>query len=155
MNKYKSNSMIQQGNQDKGFSLIEVAIAMTTLGLCLAYAMPLILFSKINNSKSEMRTGALMVTQKIFDDVRSRTFGRIPSADTTVNNTTSTDATIFPALGDTKALGKTYKTTIRFCQSECTDNYRKFKITVRDPIGDQSSDNSIVYEMEAAFTDFK
>jgi prepilin-type N-terminal cleavage/methylation domain-containing protein len=152
MNKYKNNSIIKQ---DQGFSLIEVAIAMVTLGICMAYAMPLILFSKINNSKSEMRTGALMVTQKIFDDVRSRTFGRIPSIDTTVNNTTSDNATVFSALGDTKALGKTYKTTIRFCQSECTENYRKFKITVRDPIGDQTSDNSIVYEMEAAFTDFK
>jgi Tfp pilus assembly protein PilV len=58
----------------QGFSLIETAIALTTLGVCLAYAMPLFLYAKINNSKSEIRTGALIVSQRIFDDIRSKPF---------------------------------------------------------------------------------
>jgi Tfp pilus assembly protein PilV len=59
---------------DRGFSLIETAIALTTLGVCLAYAMPLFLYAKINNAKSEIRTGALIVSQRIFDDIRSKPF---------------------------------------------------------------------------------
>jgi Tfp pilus assembly protein PilV len=59
---------------DLGFSLIETAIALTTLGVCLAYAMPLFLYAKINNSKSEIRTGALIVSQRVFDDIRSKPF---------------------------------------------------------------------------------
>jgi prepilin-type N-terminal cleavage/methylation domain-containing protein len=148
------SNKLRAKKQDGGFSLIEVAIALTTMGVCLAYAMPLILYSKMNNNKSEMRAGALIVSQKMFDDVRGRTFGNIPTTDTTLNSTT-------------QELGRSYNVSIRYCEpappvapavvgvNECTTNYRKFKITVRDPKGTQTSDNSIVYEMEAAFTDFK
>ncbi len=61
-------------DSDQGFSLIETTIALTTLGVCLAYAMPLFLYAKVNNSKSEIRTGALIVSQRIFDDIRSQPF---------------------------------------------------------------------------------
>jgi type II secretory pathway pseudopilin PulG len=145
-----------------GFSLIEVAIAMTTMGLALAYAMPLILYSKINNNKSEMRAGALVVSQKIFDDIRGRTFGStsIPIVDTTITNN-STPVALTP--DQTKALGRTYNVAVRYCETgtaasptnECTADYRKFKITVRDTAGNQNSDSSIIYEFEAAFTSFK
>lgn len=155
--------------QDGGFSLIEVAIAMTTMGICLAYAMPLILYSKINNSKSEARAGALMVSQKIFDDIRGRNFSEIPKTDRQVTNTSGASAVAatytspaLPALpiippAQATALGRQYNVAVRYCQveSECTDNYKTFKVTVRDKNGSQSSDQSIIYEMEAAFTDFK
>jgi Tfp pilus assembly protein PilV len=62
----------------QGFSLIETVIALTTLGVCLAYAMPLFLYAKINNSKSEIRTGALIVSQRIFDDIRSKSIASAP-----------------------------------------------------------------------------
>ncbi len=73
-------------NTETGFSLIETVIAMTTLGVCLAYSMPLFLYAKLNNAKSEVRTGALMVSQRIFDDIRSRSFGKIPTYSSTGNN---------------------------------------------------------------------
>ena len=58
--------------KEQGFSLIETVIALTTLGICLAYAMPLFLYAKINNTKSDIRTGALIVSQRVFDNIRSR-----------------------------------------------------------------------------------
>jgi type II secretory pathway pseudopilin PulG len=69
-------NQIKDINKDieAGFSLIETAIALTTLGVCLAYAMPLFLYAKINNAKSEIRTGALIVSQRVFDDIRSKPF---------------------------------------------------------------------------------
>jgi Tfp pilus assembly protein PilV len=77
---------------DRGFSLIETAIALTTLGVCLAYAMPLFLYAKINNAKSEIRTGALIVSQRIFDDIRSKPFTTtaMPNTDGTTRDPAST-----------------------------------------------------------------
>jgi type II secretory pathway pseudopilin PulG len=71
-----------------GFSLIETAIALTTLGVCLAYAMPLFLYAKINNAKSEIRTGALIVSQRVFDDIRSKPFteAEMPSTNGTTRD---------------------------------------------------------------------
>ena len=66
---------------EQGFSLIETMIALTTLGVCLAYAMPLFLYAKINNSKSEIRTGALIVSQRVFDNIRSKSFASMPLTD--------------------------------------------------------------------------
>jgi prepilin-type N-terminal cleavage/methylation domain-containing protein len=66
---------------EQGFSLVETMIALTTLGVCLAYAMPLFLYAKINNSKSEIRTGALIVSQRVFDNIRSKSFANMPIND--------------------------------------------------------------------------
>ncbi len=71
---------------EQGFSLIETMIALTTLGVCLAYAMPLFLYAKINNSKSEIRTGALIVSQRIFDNIRSQSISAAPQTDGSVRD---------------------------------------------------------------------
>jgi prepilin-type N-terminal cleavage/methylation domain-containing protein len=170
LNNCKATYMKQKSTKkDEGFSLIEVAIALATMGICLAYAMPLILYSKINNSKSEARTGALIVSQKIFDDIRGRNFSEIPQTDREITNIIGSPAVpaigTYPALpallpvplAQTKALGREYNVAVRYCQvaSECTENYKTFKVTIRDKAGDQSSNQSIIYEMDAAFTNFK
>lgn len=150
----KNKIQPKSNNQSSGFSLIEVTSAMVIMGTCLAYTMPMILYSKISNSKSEMRSGALIVSQKIFDNIRGRTFGNIPGVDTTKSNTDLT-------LDQTTALGRNYNVTIRYCQADtvtllnpCTPNYRQFTITVRDPKNDQYSDNSILYQTQASFSNF-
>jgi hypothetical protein len=56
-------------------------IALTTLGVCLAYAMPLFLYAKVNNAKSEIRTGALIVSQRVFDNIRSKPINGLPIND--------------------------------------------------------------------------
>jgi Tfp pilus assembly protein PilV len=173
-----SKLYINNKGEDNGFSLIEVAIALGTMGVCLAYAMPLILYSRINNSKSEARAGALMISQKIFDDIRGKIFANIPDTDTTVTyksdkiitkvgTATETEVAKTTPPEETKALGRNYNVTVRYCEllpavapatvgvNECTADYRKFKITIRDTKGLQTSDNSIIYEMEAAFTSFQ
>jgi prepilin-type N-terminal cleavage/methylation domain-containing protein len=165
------NSQIKKNNrfqsklkiQESGFNLIEVVTAMVIMGSCLAVSMPVILHSKIVNLKSEERAGALIVSQKIFDGIRGRTFGNIPTADTTVTNSTTTN-TLFPYLTNdqTTSLGRRYNVSVRYCETgtvesptnPCTPDYRSFRITVRSQNGNQTSDNSIIYEMQAAFTNF-
>jgi prepilin-type N-terminal cleavage/methylation domain-containing protein len=136
-------------DQNSGFNLIEVVTATVILGTVLATAMPVILYSKVASLKSEERAGALIVSQKIFDSIRGRTFGTIPTVDTTETNPTT-------------ELGRNYNVTVRYCENDlantppnpCSTNYRQFKITVRNTTGNQTSESSIVYETEAAFTSF-
>lgn len=159
----KLSTNIKSQQEDGGFSLIEAAFSMIILGACLTFAIPTIMLSKISSSKSEQRAGALVVSQKIFDNIRGRTFGNIPTVDTTITNTTTTNA-IFPILTSDQAtaLGRVYNVSVRFCETgtvnfptnQCTVDYRQFTITVRDQTGNQTSPNSIVYELQAAFTSF-
>jgi prepilin-type N-terminal cleavage/methylation domain-containing protein len=147
----KLNTNIKSQPKDDGFSLIETALAMVILGVCLSFAIPTIMLSKIKSSKGEQRVGALIVSQKIFDSIRGRTFGNIP----TVDNTT------LPTY-QTTALGRNYNVSIRFCETgtanfptnQCSSDYRQFTITVRDQTGNQTSPSSIIYETQAAFTSF-
>ncbi len=87
----------QNTNNQQGFSLIETMIALTTLGVCLAYAMPLFLYAKLNNSKSEIRAGALFVAQRTFDNIRSKPFSAMPFTDGK-NDSNLTGCNQLPAL---------------------------------------------------------
>jgi prepilin-type N-terminal cleavage/methylation domain-containing protein len=132
-------------NSEQGFSLIETMIALTTLGVCLAYAMPLFLYAKINNSKSEVRAGALFVAQRVFDDIRSKKVENMPSNDgknspnldctpagstACVNNATKPNPEITPNVANltsssvitpaekllTNAFGRQYQTKVTYCE---------------------------------------
>jgi type II secretory pathway pseudopilin PulG len=155
---------------EQGFSLVETVIALTTLGVCLAYAMPLFLYAKINNSKSEIRTGALIVSQRVFDNIRSKSFKSIPLTDGTVGSAavaavgSVSDSNYKPAIPAnpetvtdpliTKAMGRPYQTKVIYCEgltsdaTICTDKYRKFKVEV-------SYNGSKVYDLEGNYTEFQ
>jgi Tfp pilus assembly protein PilV len=137
------NNIKHLANKDKsvkGFSLIETTVALTTLGICLAYAMPLFLYAKINNSKSEVRTGALIVSQRIFDDIRSKSIASLPKDNASVD---ITDASVL------KAMGRVYTAKVTYCQvaTDCTDKYRKFKVEVKN-------NGAKAYDLEGTYTDF-
>jgi prepilin-type N-terminal cleavage/methylation domain-containing protein len=100
-NNYKDRIKDKSTNSEQGFSLIETMIALTTLGVCLAYAMPLFLYAKINNSKSEVRAGALFVAQRVFDDIRSKPVSGMPLFDGK-NNSNLTGCTNLPTLTNCK-----------------------------------------------------
>jgi type II secretory pathway pseudopilin PulG len=151
---------------NEGFSLIEATIALTTLGICLAYAMPLFLYSKLNNIKSEVRTGALMASQQIFDDIRGLPFQNIPK---TATNTSAPQSTIINSNGTIASaatedtipknkytiMGRNYTAKVFYCETamndenECNDNYKKFRVEIKD------KNNKVVYDMEAGFTNFQ
>lgn len=149
---------------DQGFSLIETVIALTTLGICLAYAMPLFLYAKITNSKSEIRTGALIVSQRVFDDIRSKSFNSMPYTDGTIagGNAAVAQNGSTPAIPAnpeviqadiTKAMGRQYQTKVTYCEglnsdsTICSTKYRKFKVEV-------SYSGNKVYDLEGTYTEF-
>lgn len=161
-NKSKKLSPLPQNIPDRGFSLIETVIALITLGTCLAYAMPLFLYAKINNSKSEIRTGALIVSQRIFDDIRSKRFSDLPITDgknsPNAANPIRTPASMISVTTTesllTKAMGRQYQTTVTFCEDVntdatiCSTKYRRFKVEV-------SYNGSKVYDLEGTYTEFE
>ena len=148
---------------EAGFSLIETVIALTTLGICLAYAMPLFLYAKINNSKSEIRTGALIVSQRVFDNIRSKPMTGLPKNDGKNSPSTGTNPVLQPVniatpTNDekllTKALGRQYQTKVTYCEDYntdvdvCGDKYRKFKVEV-------SFNGTKVYDLEGTYTELE
>jgi prepilin-type N-terminal cleavage/methylation domain-containing protein len=159
----KMKKLLTKQSSDRGFSLIETVIALTTLGVCLAYAMPLFLYAKINNSKSEIRTGALIVSQRVFDNIRSKSFNSMPLTDgknspVVGTNPVLTPANILTPTNDekllTKAMGRQYQTKVTYCEdyntdtTVCSSKYRKFKVEV-------SYNGSKVYDLEGTYTDFQ
>jgi type II secretory pathway pseudopilin PulG len=162
-NKTNSHQKILKSTQ--GFSLLETVIALTTLGICLAYAMPLFLYAKINNSKSDIRTGALIVAQRTFDNIRSRPISGMPNndgvADAKATNPVSQPADInAPTDAEkllTKAMGRQYQTKVIYCEGKgtgttinttiCSSKHRKFKVEV-------SYRGSKVYDLEGNYTTF-
>ncbi len=149
---------------EQGFSLIETVIALVTLAVCLAYAMPLFLYAKINNSKSEIRTGALIVAQRVFDNIRSQSISGLPNYDGVAAATTDNVNPVLTPLNLTSvsasdklitfAMGRQYQTVVTYCSglnsdpTVCTDKYRKFKVEV-------NYNGSKVYDLEGTYTDFQ
>jgi prepilin-type N-terminal cleavage/methylation domain-containing protein len=163
---YKNKTIDNFLDAEKGFSLIETMIALTTLGVCLAYAMPLFLYAKINNSKSEIRTGALIVSQRVFDNIRSQKITSLPQNDG-LNAADSTNPILQPAIMPasgappstpdeirTFAMGRQYQTKIIYCEdlttnpTICSDRYRQFKVEV-------SYNGTKVYDLQGTYTQFE
>ena len=153
MKLHQSKFIQQSKSSAQGFSLVETLIALTTLGVCLAYAMPLFLYAKVNNAKSEIRTGALIVSQRVFDDIRSRKISGLPT-DPTIpeikNKTTNggKDELIV------KAMGRNYQSKVTFCEvaADCSTKYRKFKVEI---FYNGTTNESKVYDLEGTFTEFE
>jgi type II secretory pathway pseudopilin PulG len=173
---YRGQILAKPQPSEQGFSLVETVIALTTLGVCLAYAMPLFLYAKINNSKSEIRTGALIVSQRVFDNIRSKSFKSMPQSDGANVNAAILGVAAVPAYGGypavpaipaipanpetitdpliTKAMGRPYEVKVIYCEGVtsdatiCSDKYRKFKVEV-------SYNGSKVYDLEGNYTEFQ
>jgi type II secretory pathway pseudopilin PulG len=141
ISKYKSN---KRGSADQGFGILEASIALTTLGVTLAYAMPLFLYSRINNTTSEVRTGAMMVAQRALDNVRGQPFG------TPVNATVAVPIITTIAAADAFALGRQYTATLSHCKPDdpCTITYKTLEVQV-------NYNGAPIYEMDAGFTNFR
>jgi type II secretory pathway pseudopilin PulG len=169
------NLNYKKARSEQGFGLVETVIAMTTLGICLAYAMPLFLYAKINNSKSQIRTGSLIVAQRVFDNIRSKSFNEMPiSNGASANAATTYGVYAVPANPESKpvnlssptgpeklltfAMGRQYQTKVTYCdgydpagttaqRAICSNQYRKFKVEV-------SFNGSKVYNLEGTITEF-
>ena len=124
--------------------------------------MPLFLYAKINNSKSDIQTGALIVAQRVFDNVRSQPITSLPSNDGYLSPSPPTNPVSKPvSMGSitpqeellTKAMGRQYQTKITYCQNNtvanpvCGAKYRQFQVQV-------SYGGTNVYDLQGTYTEF-
>ena len=178
---YRSQALVKPQASEQGFSLVETMIALTTLGVCLAYAMPLFLYAKINNSKSEIRTGALIVSQRVFDNIRSKSFksmplndggtaggnaavaavaayGTTPASPAIPANPETIPASItYPTEPEkliTKAMGRQYQTKVIYCEG-LTGDTTICTDKYRKFKVEVSYNGSKVYDLEGNYTEFQ
>jgi hypothetical protein len=116
--------------------------------------MPLFLYAKVNNSRSEIRTGALIVAQRVFDNVRSQPITTLPSNDGVVSPSTGVNPVTLPITTTTTAMGRPYQATITYCQNNTTANppicgtsYRQFQVQI-------SYRGNNVYDLQGTYTQF-
>jgi type II secretory pathway pseudopilin PulG len=178
---YRGKTLVKPQSLEQGFSLIETVIALTTLGVCLAYAMPLFLYAKINNSKSEIRTGALIVSQRVFDNIRSKSFKSMPQTDGAIAGGNAAVAAVaasgttpatpaIPANPEsipanvtsptdsekliTKAMGRQYQTKVIYCEG-VTSDATVCSDSYRKFKVEVSYNGNKVYDLEGTYTEFK
>lgn len=178
------NLNYKKASSEQGFSLLETVIALTTLGICLAYAMPLFLYAKINNSKSQIRTGSLIVAQRVFDNIRSKSFKELPISDGGVAGGNAAIAGTVPPNGGTAyytpanpesipatvssptsaeklltyAMGRQYQTKVTYCEgynpSGTTAQQAICSSQYRKFKVEVSYNGSKVYNLEGTITEF-
>jgi prepilin-type N-terminal cleavage/methylation domain-containing protein len=133
-------------NNNNGFSLIESAVALTILAMVLAYSAPVLLFSKLNNTKNEIRIGALAISQKVFDRNRGKAFDQIGK--NSAGLAVATEET------DEIAGGRTYRAKVSHCIADiadpCDAEYKRMKIEITE-----IKTNTLVYEIDTALTSFR
>jgi prepilin-type N-terminal cleavage/methylation domain-containing protein len=148
-------------NSEDGFTLIETTIALLVLGMCLMFAMPLILYAQVGNHRNEIRNGALVVAERVFDDIRSQNLSTLPITDGNVSSATNpvnlpADITHVSSeeAAISKVLGRQYQSRIIYCPditsdpTVCSTEHRSFKVEV-------SYNGSKVYDLEGTYTSFK
>ena len=67
-------------DKEKGFTLLEVMITLSILGLVLATMVPVFIGHSQHQSLSEIRTGAALAAKEKLDDLRFLEFASIPTS---------------------------------------------------------------------------
>jgi type IV pilus modification protein PilV len=104
----------------RGFTLIEVMIAMAILGIGLAAMAPLFLYHLQINNRSELQSGAVAVAQQVLDTLRLQNPLTLPSSGSTTPQNI--------VMG-----GRTYQATTTFCAitTYCNAGSRHIQVEVK------------------------
>ncbi|MBW4577297.1 MAG: type II secretion system GspH family protein [Aphanothece sp. CMT-3BRIN-NPC111] len=124
--------------EEQGFSLLEAVVSLTLLTVCLAFSLPLFLYARLNNIRSELRTGAVIASQQILDSLRQQNPTTLP---------TSGNTTVFPA---PTSMGHVYNATIYYCENQayCGSNSRQVRVELKN-------NGTTIYNIEAVYTQFR
>jgi type II secretory pathway pseudopilin PulG len=132
---------------EQGFTLMEAVVALTLVTMCLGFSMPLFLYVRINNKKSELRTGAIIVAQQVLDNIRQGDPTTLPS------NTSLNVQYTFPAPVNSQTvnvLGNNYTAYLNYCETAayCTTNSREVRVEIKN-------NGYSIYTVAAIYTKFQ
>lgn len=155
-------------DRESGFGLLETIIALVTLGICLAYAMPMFLVSKVINTRTQIRTGGSVVAQRFFDNIRSSSLLALPTNDgknsplpmNPVQMPVNASAPTADELLLTQVMGRQYQVKLTYCEdisttdpTACSPTLRKVKIEVFYRAS--TTNPQPIYTMSSTFTHFQ
>lgn len=124
----------------QGFTLFETMVALVVFLIIFGVMMPLFTSRSLSTIKNEVQTGAVAVSQQIFDRLRQTDVATMPS---TGSYTTFPSGDSLPS----SALGKTYSATITYCatSSLCSASARHITVQV-------SQNGQAIYTVETVYT---
>lgn len=128
----------------QGFTLVETMAALVIFLIVLGVMMPLFTSRSLSTINNEVQTGAVAVSQQVFDRLRQTDVATMP---TTGSYTTlpsgESIASIKPSPTDTK----TYSATITYCatSSLCSASARHITVQV-------SQNGQAIYTVETVYT---
>lgn len=126
---------------EQGFTLIETVAALVIFLIILGFMIPIFADQGLKTINNEIKTGAVTVSQQILDQLRQADPISLPRSGAT---TTLPDGTSTASIA---ALGKTYSTTITYCENTtyCNAETRHIKVQV-------SHHGQTIYTVETVYT---
>ncbi|PSB05167.1 prepilin-type N-terminal cleavage/methylation domain-containing protein [Merismopedia glauca] len=143
---------------NSGFSLVEVIVALVVITVGLAFLSLLFTQQRLNTINSEVRTGAVVFSQRILDHLRQKDPNNLPKPPINqsitkqcppIDSAPQEDIDLCPP-AITNYTSYSYQANITFSedQTSCKDNCRKIKLEViRDAVK--------IYTVETIYTKFE
>lgn len=113
----------------RGFTLVETAVALVVLAAMLSTFLPLFGTYRAATIRSDIRLGALAVTQRVMDELRHADVRNLPTSGTFENLPPAPDGT-GESTSSMVYKGKTYRVAITYCdpKRDCTVNARRIRV---------------------------
>jgi Tfp pilus assembly protein PilV len=132
--------------REQGLTIMESAVAGVIFGITAITLSTIFAQQKMISVESELRTGAVALSQQIFDELRQTNIGQLPSTGSSVALPSGQDITTMTAMGHT------YNAKMYFCENVnngqavyCDDTTRQVRVEVK-------FDGREIYEAETVFT---
>lgn len=138
-------------NLESGYTLIEVMAALTILGVVFAYSMPIYMYSRIKILNGQIKSGAIIIAQRIITDYSAKKVSTLPFGGTPIAITDP----------DTlRSMGRNYQANIQFCPPVSSPDeilpfcgashpeYRTARVSI-------SRNGSEVFSIVAGFAEFQ
>lgn len=128
--------LIKSSQTEQGFSLVEALAALTILTITISFVSPLFIGQRINNLKSEIRTGAVTASQQVLDELRQKDPSYLQSSGSSTQDIT--------------AMGYAYQANIYYCEtaSYCDTTTRQIRVEIKN-------NGQTVYNVETIYTQFR
>jgi prepilin-type N-terminal cleavage/methylation domain-containing protein len=146
---------MKQREVNYGFSLVEVMAALVVIAVGLAFLSLLFTQQRLNTINSQIRTDAVVFSQRILDHLRQKDPNTLPKAGTKEcpppTYAPQDDIDLCPSdisNSSTDLQEPKYQASITFSETKCKDNCREIKVEI-------IRDAAKIYTVETIYTKFE
>jgi type II secretory pathway pseudopilin PulG len=135
-----------KAQRERGLTIVESMVAAVVFGITVTTLSSIFAQQKMVSLESEMKTGAVAVSQQILDELRQTNIGNLPSSGT---------STTLPSGSPTTSIanmGRTYSAVMYYCEKVTNGNADYCNATTRQVRVEVKSNGRKIYEAETVFT---